>query len=165
VSGAPDARVTLVEFSDFQCPYCAKAIHELDAILKAYPNQVKLIFKQFPLDSHPQASISAAASLAAHRQGKFWEMHYALFANRDKLSRKTILDLATGLGLDMKRFTADLDSVEIKKAVARDVADGDRAGVDSTPTVFIDGQHYNGSLALEAVKPIIEAELKHPKKP
>ena len=165
VTGPAGAPVTLVEFSDFQCPYCAKAIAQLDAVLKAYPNQVKLIFKQYPLENHPQASISAAAALAAHQQGKFWEMHYALFANRTKLSRKTILDLATGLGLDMKRFTADLDSPEMKKAVARDVADGDRIGVDSTPTVFIDGQKYNGSLAMDAVKPIIEAELKHPKKP
>lgn len=163
-TGAPDARVTLVEFSDFQCPYCAKAVHQLDAVLKAYPSQVKLIFKQYPLESHPQASISASAALAAYQQGKFWEMHYALFANREKLSRKTILDLATGLGLDMKRFTADLDSPQTKKAVARDVEDGDKAGVEATPTVFIDGQRYNGSLAFEAVKPIIETELKHPKK-
>jgi protein-disulfide isomerase len=165
VTGAPDARITLVEFSDFQCPYCAKAVTQLDAVLKAYPKQLKLIFKQFPLDSHPQASISAAAALAAHQQGKFWEMHYALFANRERLSRKTILDLATGLGLDMKRFTADLDSPQTKKAVARDMDDGDRIGVDSTPTVFIDGQRYNGSLAFDAVKPVIEAELKSPKKP
>ncbi len=164
VTGASDARVTLVEFSDFQCPYCVKAVEKLEAVLKAYPNQVKLIFKQFPLEAHPQASISAAAALAAHQQSKFWEMHNALFANRDKLSRKTILDLAAKLELDMKRFTADLDSPEIKKAVARDVADGDHIGVDSTPSVFIDGQKYNGSLALDAIKPIIEAELKHPAK-
>jgi len=164
-TGPPDARVTLVEFSDFQCPYCAKAMSQLDAVLKAYPNQVKLIFKQYPLDSHPQASISAASALAAHWQGKFWEMHNALFANRTKLSRKTILDLATGLGLDMQRFTKDLDSPEVKKAVARDVEDGDKAGVEATPTVFIDGQRYNGSLAMDAVKPLIEAELKHPAKP
>ena len=165
VTGPAAARVTLVEFSDFQCPYCAKAMGNLDALLKAYPTQVKLIFKQFPLETHPQASISAAASLAAYRQGKFWEMHNALFANRTKLSRKTILDLATGLGLDMKRFTAELDSPEIKKAVATDVADGNRIGVDSTPTVYIDGQKYNGSLALDAIKPVIDAELKQqPKK-
>jgi len=164
VTGAPDARVTLVEFSDFQCPYCAQAIHQLDAVLRAYPNQVKLIFKQYPLDFHPQASISAAAAVAAYQQGKFWEMHYALFANREKLSRKTILDLATGLGLDMNRFTADLDSPQTKKAVTRDIEDGDRIGVDSTPTIYIDGQRYNGSLAFPAIKPIIDAELKNPKK-
>jgi len=164
VTGAADARITLVEFSDFQCPYCAQAIHQLDAVLRAYPNQVKLIFKQYPLDFHPQASISAAAAVAAYQQGKFWEMHYALFANREKLSRKTILDLAMGLGLDMNRFTADLDSPQTKKAVARDIEDGDRIGVDSTPTIYIDGQRYNGSLAFPAIKPIIDAELKNPKK-
>jgi protein-disulfide isomerase len=160
VMGPPDARITLVEFSDFQCPFCVKAIHQLDAAMKAYPKQVKLIFKQYPLDSHPQASISAAGALAAHQQGKFWPMHDALFANRERLSRKTILDLATGLGLDMKRFTADLDSAEIKKAVARDVGDGDKAGVEATPTVFINGQRYNGSLELGALKPVLEGKLK-----
>ena len=133
---------------------------EIDRVLKAYPTQTKLIFKQFPLESHPQASISAAAALAAQRQGKFWEMHYALFANRDKLSRKTIMDLATGLGLDLKRFGADLDSPEIKKVVARDTEDGEHIGVDSTPTLFINGQRYNGSLAFDAIKPVIDGELK-----
>jgi protein-disulfide isomerase len=160
VIGPADARITLVEFSDFQCPYCVKAIHQLEAVMKAYPKQVKLIFKQFPLDSHPQASISAAAALAAHQQGKFWPMHDALFANRTRLSRKTILELATGLGLDMKRFTADLDSPETKKAVARDIGDGDKAGVEATPTVFINGQRYNGSLELTAIKPILDGKLK-----
>ena len=160
VVGPADARITLVEFSDFQCPFCVKAIHQLEAVMKAYPKQVKLIFKQFPLDSHPQASISAAAALAAHQQGKFWPMHDALFANRTRLSRNTFLELATGLGLDMKRFTADLDSPEIKKAVARDIGDGDKAGVEATPTVFVNGQRYNGSLELGAMKPILDAKLK-----
>src|ERR1017187_1905318 len=85
IDGAPfvgpkDARVTIVEFSDFQCPYCAQAVVKLNAILKAYPNQVKLIFKQFPLDMHSQAALAAAAAVAAHRQGKFWPLHDALFA-------------------------------------------------------------------------------------
>ena len=160
--GAQDARITLVEFSDFQCPYCAKAVLKLNAVLKAYPTQVKLIFKQYPLESHPQASISAAAALAANQQGKFWQMHDALFANRERLSRRTILELAESLGLDIKRFTADLDSAEIKKAVAKDVADGDRAGVEATPTVFINGQRYNGSLEMGAIKPVLDAQLKPP---
>ncbi|HLK63173.1 MAG TPA: thioredoxin domain-containing protein [Bryobacteraceae bacterium] len=160
VTGPADARITLVEFSDFQCPYCVKAIHQLDAVLKAYPKQVKLIFKQYPLESHPQASISAAAALSAHQQGKFWQMHDALFANRERLSRRTILELAGGLGLDMKKFTADLDSPETKKTVARDVADGDKAGVEGTPTVFINGQRYNGSLELPAIKKVLDDKLK-----
>ena len=164
VTGPAEARITLVEFSDFQCPFCVKAIHQLEAVMKAYPNDVKLIFKQYPLESHPQASISAAAALAAHQQGKFWPMHDALFANRTRLSRATILQLAGGLGLDMKRFTADMDSPATKKAVTKDVDDGDKAGVEATPTIFIDGQRYNGSLELAAMKPILDAELKKLKK-
>jgi protein-disulfide isomerase len=159
-TGPVNARVVLVEFSDFQCPYCVKAVEKLNTVLKAYPNDVRLIFKQYPLESHPQASISAAAALAAHNQGKFWQMHDILFANRQQLSRQNILGWATKIGLDMKRFNADLDSEAIKKAVIKDTQDGDKAGVEGTPTVFIDGQRYNGELALDAIKPVIDGELK-----
>jgi len=158
--GPANARVVLVEFSDFQCPYCVKAVEKLNTVLKAYPNDVRLIFKQFPLESHPQASISAAAALAAHKQGKFWQLHDVLFANRTQLSRANIVGWAAKLGLDMKRFNADLDSDTIRKAVIKDTQDGDKAGVEGTPTVFIDGQRYNGELALDAIKPVIEGELK-----
>jgi protein-disulfide isomerase len=161
VTGPPNAPVTLVEFSDFQCPFCYKAVAQLNDILKAYPTQVKLIFKQFPLvDSHPEAAISASAALAAQQQGKFWQMHDLMFANHGKLSRQAIMQWAASLGLDMKRFAADLDSPGIKVALQRDMEDGNKAGVDATPTIFIDGQKYNGALALDAIKPVIEAELK-----
>jgi protein-disulfide isomerase len=159
-TGPANARVVLVEFSDFQCPYCVKAVEKINAVLKAYPNDVRLIFKQYPLETHPQASISAAAALAAHNQGKFWQMHDILFANRTQLSRQNILAWASRIGLDMKRFSTDLDSDTTKKAVIKDTQDGDKAGVEGTPTVFIDGQRYNGELALDAIKPVIEAELK-----
>ena len=160
VMGPANARITLVEFSDFQCPYCSKAVAQINATLKAYPNDVRLIFKQYPLDSHPAAAISAAASLAAHRQGKFWPMHDVMFANRSKLSRQSFLAWAKEIGLDMNRFTADLDSDAIKKAVLRDQADGDKAGVEGTPTVFLNGQRYNGDLAPDAIKSVIDGELK-----
>jgi len=159
-TGPKDARVTLVEFSDFQCPYCAQAVGKLNAILKAYPNQVKLVFKQYPLDSHSQAALAAAASLAAHRQGKFWPLHDAMYADRTHLSRKTILAMAGAIGLDMKRFEQDWDSPAVKRALAREQMEGDKAGVDSTPTVFIDGQKYNGALDLAAIRPIIDSEIK-----
>ena len=159
--GPANARITLVEFSDFQCPYCSKAVGQINATLKAYPNDVRLIFKQYPLlELHPAAAISAAAALAAHAQGKFWPMHDMMFANRPKLSRESILAWAKEIGLDMQRFTADLDSDAIKKAVLRDHADGDKAGVEGTPTVFINGQRYNGDLAPDAIKPVIEGEFK-----
>jgi protein-disulfide isomerase len=158
--GPADAPVTLVEFSDFQCPYCSLAVGKLDAVLAAYPGKVKLIFKQFPLDTHSQAAIAAAAAIAAHRQGKFWEMHYALFEHRRELSFDNIHALAQKVGLDMKRFDADLPSEEVKKTVVKDMADGDKAGVEGTPSIYIDGRKYNGSLDLPAIKTIIDEELK-----
>lgn len=160
VDGPAGARITLVEFSDFQCPYCYKAAGALHTILKAYQNDVKLIFKQFPLDSHSQAAGAALASIAAERQGKFWPMYDALFAHRQDLSRSSLFAIARNLGLDMKRFAADIDSPETKRALARDMDDGDKAGVDATPTIFIDGRRYNGSLDLNAIRPVLDAELK-----
>ncbi len=162
MTGPADAPVTLVEFSDFQCPYCMLATPQLHAILKAYPTQVKLIFKEFPLDIHSQAAFAAAAAVAAQRQGKFWEMHDALFASHGDLRRPTVLAIASSIGLDMKRFEADVDSADVRKAVAHDMDDGMNAGVMSTPTLFIDGQHYNGPIRLDALKPILEKELQHP---
>ena len=161
-TGPQSAPITLVEFSDFQCPYCIAAAPELAAVLKAYPTQVKFIFKQYPLETHSQAALAAAAALAAHKQGKFWPMYYAMFNTRDGLSKENLLALAQKNGLDLKRFEADLDSTEVKEAITRDVQDGDRAGVEGTPTLFIDGQRYNGPIELESLKPVLDAELKHP---
>jgi protein-disulfide isomerase len=163
VRGPDGAAVTLVEFSDFQCPYCLIAVGKLNAVMDAYPGKIKLIFKQFPLDMHSQAALAAAAAIAAHRQGKFWPMHDALFAHRRELSRPLILGLAGTVGLDGQRFQADLDSAETKKTVARDMEDGDRAGVEGTPTVFINGRKYNGALDLPAIRTVIDEELKKAK--
>ncbi len=164
-TGPDNAPITLVEFSDFQCPYCNLATPQLQLVLKTYPTQVRLFFKQFPLDMHSQAALAANAAVAAQKQGKFWEMHDALFASHNDLSRPTILALAQALGLDMKRFEADLDSPEVRKAVVHDQEDGFNIGVMATPTLFIDGQHYNGAIKLETLKPILDAELKHPATP
>src|ERR1041384_6264756 len=160
VAGPQDAPVTLVEFSDFQCPYCYKAAAQLSAVLKAFPTQVKLVFRQYPLDSHSQAALAAAASIAAHRQGKFWPLHDAMFAHHEDLSRPSITALASKAGLDMKRFEADWPAKETLTAVTRDITEGDRVGVEGTPTVFLNGQHYHGSLELEPMRTVIEAELK-----
>ncbi len=160
--GPANAKITIVEFSDFQCPYCAVAIGEINALLKAYPTQVKLIFKQFPLEIHPQADLAAAAAIAAHKQGKFWPMHDAMFAHRNDLSRKSILLMAKENGLNVDRFESDLDSTEVRETVVRDVQDGDRAHVEGTPTLFISGQRYNGQVTLASLKPIIDAELAGP---
>ncbi len=167
VAGAPytgpaNAPITVVEFSDFQCPYCTAAFPEIKALLQAYPSQVKLIFKEFPLEQHSQADLAAAAAVAAHKQGKFWVMHDAMFAHHDDLSRTAILALARANGLDMKRFEADIDSTEVRETVVRDVQDGNRAGVEGTPTLFINGQRYNGPILLATLKPVLDSELKRP---
>jgi protein-disulfide isomerase len=165
VAGAPEtgpanAPVTIVEFSDFQCPYCIQAVPEIEALLKVYPKQVKLIFKQFPLEIHSDAYRAASAALAAQRQSKFWEMHYALFAHHDDLSLEGILKVAQELKLDMPRFRKDMDSKEIHDTIAKDLADGSQAGVEGTPTIFINGQRYNGRIQLISLRGLVGAELK-----
>lgn len=160
VLGPSQARITVVEFSDFECPYCSIAVKEVGVIMAAYPNDVKLIYKQFPLSMHPHAPMAAAASLAANEQGKFWPMHNVLFKNFRKLSRENILAWAQDLGLDMNKFKSDLDSNKYDAVIKKDIADGEAVGVYGTPAFFINGKHYNGPVSLENLKPILDAELK-----
>ena len=151
--GPANARITLVEFSDFQCPYCSKAVAQINATLKAYPNDVRLIFKQYPLDSHPASFDLGVGRAGGACAGEI--LADARFDVRQPAQVVAAVDSGMGardIGLDMKRFTADLDSDAIKKAVLRDQADGDKAGVEGTPTVFVNGQKYNGDLAPEAMQ-------------
>src|SRR5262245_23686308 len=160
VRGPASARITLVEVSDFECPYCTKATAKVAAILQAYPKDARLVYKQYPLPSHPNARMAAEAALAAHAQDKFWPMHDSLFANSKQLSAAKITELARSAGLDMARFQAEWKSGKFKAAVNKDIADGDQANVSGTPTIFVNGKRYNGPLEMEALKPILDAELK-----
>ena len=160
VRGPADARITLVEFSDFECPYCSAAVKQVDLVMAAYPKDVKLIYKQFPLSMHPHAELAAEASLAAREQGKFWEMYEVLFKNSRRLSSDNIRAWAKELGLDMDKFKADLASGKYKAVVDKDLADGETAGVYGTPAFYINGKQYNGQVSLAALKPIFAAELK-----
>lgn len=165
LAGAPSqgpahARITLVEFSDFECPYCSQAASEVKAVLNAYPKDIQLFYKQFPLETHPHAEMAARASWAALNQGKFWPMHDKMFANYRKLTRENLLAWAQELGMDIMRFTADLTSPKSKAAVDNDLKDGLDAGVTGTPAFFINGKHYNGPFTMAALKPIFDEELK-----
>ena len=160
VKGPVAAKVTIIEFSDFQCPFCVKAIPQLDALMKAFPNDVRLVYKQFPLESHSQAALASRASLAAHAQGKFWPLHDRMYANSRAINREAVLGWAKEFGLDMAKFTKVFDAPETQAAVDRDLADGGRAGVSATPTIYINGKKYQGAIALEQLTPIITAELK-----
>ncbi len=165
IAGAPakgpgNARITLVEFSDFECPYCSHAAGEVETLMKAFPKDIRLVYKQFPLSMHPHARMAAEAALAANEQGKFWEMHDALFANFRHLSKERVAALAKEIGVNMDRFTADMNSGKFEAVIDRDFKDGEGAGVDGTPAFFINGKHYNGPMELTAVRPLIQSELK-----
>ncbi len=165
IDGAPmrgpaNAKVTVVEFSDFQCPYCAKAVGEVNQVLAKYPRDVRLVFKQFPLDNHSQAALAAEASLAAQAQGKFWELHDKMYANFRSINRERILAWAKEVGIDLDRFEADLKSHKYAPRVASEVKQGDAAGVEGTPTFFINGKRLNAAFDLNTVGPIIAEELK-----
>ncbi len=160
VRGPASAKVTIVEFSDFQCPYCAKATGEVKQILNKYPKDVRFLFKQFPLDIHSQAAVAAEASLAAQAQGKFWEMHDKLYANFRSITKDRILAWAQEMGLDVTRFKTDLDSHKYLARVTAEEKQGEDAGVVGTPTFYINGKKLNSSFEFAIVDPVIQAEMK-----
>lgn len=139
LKGAPESKVTIVEFSDFECPFCRRAVGPLDK-LRAHYN-VALYYKFYPLrHSHPNAEGAARAAWAAHQQGKFWPMHDLLFANQHDLEWASVLKYAAKAGLDAKKFEADVRSDASKIAVQADEKAGEAAQVDGTPTFFVNGR-------------------------
>jgi protein-disulfide isomerase len=158
--GPDNARVTIVEFSDFQCPFCSKAVAEAYQIVNNFPKDVRLVFKQFPLDSHADAEFGAEAALAAQAQGKFWEMHDLMYAGFPDLSRRTVFGYAKKIGLNMQQFAVDVDSHKFRTRVQMEEKQGEEAGVGGTPTFFINGKKYNGIFDMATVAPLIKKELK-----
>jgi protein-disulfide isomerase len=163
--GTAAAAVTLVEFSDFQCPYCAEAAPIFQQLAAAYPTQLRLAFKHYPLPMHKESPLAHEAALAAGAQGKFWEMHDLIFATQDKLTRADLVAKAAQLHLDTLRFLRDLDTHRFKPAVEADRQEGERLGVDGTPFFFLNGHAISGGASLEDFKKLIEAALKETKAP
>jgi protein-disulfide isomerase len=159
VLGPANARMTIVEFSDFQCPYCSKAVAQMKEVMRQMPKDVKLVFKQFPLDSHSDAQFAAEVALAAQAQGKFWEMHDLLYAGFPDLRRTRIMAYAKELKLDIPKFTADVDSHKFKARVRAEEQEGEAAGVAGTPTFFLNGKKYNSVFEASQVVPLIKKEL------
>jgi protein-disulfide isomerase len=159
VMGPDNAKITIVEFSDFQCPYCAAAVVQAKMILEKYPKDVRLVFKQFPLDDHSQAALAAQAAVAAHAQGKFWEMHDKLYGNYRTISAQNILLWAKEIGLDMKRFVEEVDSGKYKTEVENEVKQGEVAGVQGTPTFFFNGRRYSGAFQADAIAQMLQKEF------
>lgn len=140
--GSPMAPVTIYEFSDFQCPHCKMAAPELKKVVEESDGKAKLVFKQYPLPMHPKAREAAKAAVAADKQGKFWEMHDLLFKNQAELQRADFEQYAKQIGLDLKRFKADMESKETEKKIEADIAEGEAIGVDSTPTIFVNDRRF-----------------------
>jgi protein-disulfide isomerase len=137
--GPEDAPVTLVLFSDFQCPYCARLDPQLMTLLDEFPEDLKIVYKNFPIRGHRYAVPAALAALAAARQGKFWPFHDELFATA-KLDMPAIDAIARKLKLDLKKFGVDRNSEEVRRELQRDFNDGRSIGVRGTPTLFINGR-------------------------
>ncbi len=146
VLGPDNAQVTVVVFSDFQCPFCARAAQKIGRIVKRYPANVRLVFKHFPLaDIHPDAMLGARAAYAAQQQGKFWEFHDTLFSRgRAGYDPDKLRVMAMGLGLDVEKFEEDLVSEAAGSAIDADLAMGRKLGVDGTPKLFVNGRVLEG---------------------
>jgi protein-disulfide isomerase len=157
--GPENAKVTIVEFSDFQCPYCARASDVVHKIKERYADKVRFVFRQFPLPMHPDAHLAAEASLAAERQGKFWEFHDLLFANQQALSRTSLEDYARQLKLNLPDLQRALDGQTEKAAVDADVSMGEGVQVNGTPTLFINGKRVSNPTEFEPVAKLIDEAL------
>jgi protein-disulfide isomerase len=159
VKGPADAPITLVEYSDFQCPFCARVNPTLDRVRQTYGDKVKIVFKDYPLPNHPQAPKAAEAGHCAAEQGKFWELHDRMFANQQQLQVPNIKSHAASLGLDMDAFNQCLDSGKHAQRVADNMQTGETLGVSSTPTIYVNGRPVVGAQPFEYFKTVIDEEL------
>ena len=138
--GQADAKVTIVIFDDYQCPYCARLERFVEQVLEQFPTGVKYVIKHFPLSSHAFAQKGAMAALAAGKQGKFWEFHSRLLENHDQVNEQKILNIAGELKLDMERFKKDRQLASSSKLIQEDIKNGRAIGVSGTPSAFINGK-------------------------
>src|SRR5437660_5340101 len=160
--GPEQAPVTIVEFSDFQCPYCGREVPVVERVMKEYDGKVKLVFRHFPLDFHPFAAKAAEAGACAADQGsdKFWKLHDKMFGNQQKLAVSDLKGYAKEIGLDSSKFDKCLDNGEMKALVEADEKAGQEAGVNGTPAFFVNGIFINGAVPYEQFKDTVDRELK-----
>lgn len=162
--GSKEAKLTLIEFSDFECTHCQTIQDALSSALRAYPNELRLVWKDLPNPSvHPQSIVAAVAAHCADRQGKFWEYHDVLFARQTFLSDDQYKQIAQELNLDMDRFTLCLDSQDTLPIVQKDTEEGRALGIIATPTLFFGSQKIVGSIQPDELIQLIQTELTNQK--
>ncbi|MCL4837192.1 MAG: DsbA family protein [Thermoanaerobaculia bacterium] len=157
--GPAGAPITIVEFSEFECPFCARVNPTLDQVRATYGDKVRIVFRHLPLPMHANAFKASEASLCADEQGKFWEMHDAMFADQRNLGVDALKAKAASIGLDAARFDECLDSGRHAAQVQADLAEGQQVGANGTPTFFINGRLLSGAQPFEAFKELIDDEL------
>lgn len=159
--GAASAPVTIIEFGDFQCPYCKRAEASLRAVLERYPREVRIVFRNLPLTQiHPYAEGAAEAAICADRQGKFWEMHDAMYADQNALTAGALKDMAQRLGLDLDKFSACVGGRAPAASLDADLEAAKDLGLAGTPYFFINGRPVDGNVPLEEFQRIIAEELR-----
>jgi len=159
VRGAQKARVTIVEYGDFQCPFCLRSRPTLRQVLETYPEDVRLVYKHYPLSFHREAMNAHRAAEAAREQGKFWEMHDRIFQTPSDLSPETMRKHAEALGLDLAEFDEAYKSERVQKRIAADQEEGRKVGVRGTPAFFVNGKYIAGAQPFEAFRREIDAAL------
>src|SRR5262249_30875711 len=157
--GPATAKVNIVEFSDFQCPFCSRVVDTLHKIEKDYPTQVRVYFRHNPLPFHPDAPLAAEAAVAAEAQGKFWEMHDKMFANQQSIKRPDLEKYAQEIGLDVGKFKEALDKGTGKARIQADMKAGQQIGVQGTPNFYINGRNLQGAQPYEEFKKMIDDEI------
>ena len=161
--GPDDALVTLIEWTDFECQYCAKSAPVIEGVRKKYGDSLRIVFRHYPMPFHRNAQLAAEAGVAASEQGKFWEYQHAVWANFGKLSRADLESYASAVGLDMPKFRAALDEHRHRNVVMAEAAAAEALGVGGTPTMFLNGQPIVGAHAQADLERIIDAHLSHAK--
>lgn len=158
VVGDPQAAVTLVEYGDFECPYCGTAYPMLKEVQRRMGKSLRFVFRNFPLaEMHPHALAAAEAAEAAGAQGKFWQMHDTLYEHQEALGLTHLVAYAKKLGLDVARFSKDLEAHTFRERVEEEFRGGIRSGVNGTPTLFVNGTRYDGDLELEVILKALQA--------
>jgi protein-disulfide isomerase len=164
VQGAPDASVTLVQYGDYECPYTRMSRHAVHQLQREFPQRLRFVFRHFPLEQiHPHARAAAMSAEAAGAQTDFWTMHEYLFEHQNHLEDSDLRNYATALGLDADRFDRDRRSSEIARRIDRDLDNGDRSGVQGTPTFYVNGVRHDGGYDLESLRPAILASMQKAK--
>jgi protein-disulfide isomerase len=158
VQGSPDAEVTLVQYGDYECPYTRMSRHSIHALQRELPDRLRFVFRHFPLEQiHPHARAAATAAEAAGAQGQFWVMHEHLFEHQKALEKADLHQYAIDLGLQPEQFEHDRTSPEVARRIERDLASGERSGVEGTPTFYVNGVRHDGPFDVDSLRSAIAA--------